>query len=330
MIPPLLLVMAAFFYAGMAWRHFLVHGVQFYGKRGSISSLARNMYLRLVGMALVEATLSAVLIAAAMWDVLSPGLAPIGTISRRLSEVRVRGADAITTNTRMVLKIEWLVTVLQSVVFFSLFALRMEVLRGRWRQIRWLLRLFIRLDVSATYENGTVDQTTTGTHVPTLPTTVVDLSLVIESAGTSIRYAGGDTMDKYLPTTPGSESLHPPCHVDVEDTLEDVVISAIVPEMVPLESPSRASAIASSHNSLSSNFDPEQLVIPQEAAWPRTPTTIPVRFSRPRSRTFSVAYIPDRQQTRQRRLDIDKVDVDMPSALGWVKTPRAYPIMHHG
>lgn len=45
--------------AGIAWRHFLVHGVHFCGKKGSVSSLTRDLYVRLVGMVLLEAIFSA-------------------------------------------------------------------------------------------------------------------------------------------------------------------------------------------------------------------------------------------------------------------------------
>lgn len=118
--------------------------------------------------------------------------------------------------------------------------------------------------------------------VPSLPFTEVDLSLVIQSASSLAPY--GQLMDKSLPSTPG---LSRP-HSLVEDTSVDVVISAIVPVIVPLESPSRASAIASSHNSLESNFDHSRLVLHADA-WPRTPTSIPTR---PPRRSFRAGCDP--------------------------------------
>lgn len=99
-------------------------------------------------MALLEAALSAVLVAVVMWGVLFPGLAPIGNMTRHLSEVLILGPDAITNNIQTVLEVEWSVTVVQSVVFFGLFACRMEVVREGWEQIRSSLRLQKRLDPS--------------------------------------------------------------------------------------------------------------------------------------------------------------------------------------
>lgn len=142
----------------MAWRHFLVHGVQFHGKRGSVSSLTRNLYLRLVGMALLEAVFSALLVVAVMWGVLSSGTAPIG----HLSEVLVWGPDGITNNIQTVLEIEWSVTVVQSTVFFGLFACRMEVVREAWEQIRSFLRLLRRQEPSEMLGQGTSEQSSTG------------------------------------------------------------------------------------------------------------------------------------------------------------------------
>ena len=145
----------------MAWRHFLVHGVQFYGKRGSISSLTRNLYLRLVGMALLEAVLSAVVVAVVMWGVLSPGLAPTGKMPRNLNEVLAWGPEAIPSNVRTVLEIEWSVTVVQSAVFFGLFACRMEVVREGWELIRSFVQLLRTSIPFVTFERGTSDQSLT-------------------------------------------------------------------------------------------------------------------------------------------------------------------------
>ncbi|KAF8553270.1 STE3-domain-containing protein [Imleria badia] len=283
MIPPLLLTVATFVWAGIAGHHFLVHGVQFYAKRGSNSSLTRNLYLRLIGMALLEAVLSAVLVSVVMWGVLSLGLGPIGDMSRDLSEIRIWSPEGITDTVRTGLEIEWLVTVIQSVVFFGLFACRMEVVREGWELIRSFLRLLKWPNSSATLGQGASEKSSTSITVPTLPFTEVDLSLVIQSASTLTPY--DQLMDKSLPSTPG-----PSCPPSlVEDAPEDVVISAIAPAMVPLESPSRASAIASSHNSIESNFDPSRLIL-HPYAWPRTQTSIPTRVPR---RSFSVGYGPE-------------------------------------
>ncbi|KAF8439985.1 GPCR fungal pheromone mating factor [Boletus edulis BED1] len=161
MIPPLLLTVATIVCAGIAWRQFLVHGVQFYGKRGSISSLTRNLYLRLVGMALLEAVLSAALIAVVMWGVLSPGLAPIRYMSRNLSEVLVRGPEAITNTVQIVLVIEWSMAVVQSIVFFGLFACRMDVVRDGWALIRSFLQTLRGFNPSGILGRGASEQSST-------------------------------------------------------------------------------------------------------------------------------------------------------------------------
>ena len=176
-VPPLVLTVATFVCAGtscppclkfetlhlytttgIAWRHFVVHGVQFDGKRGSISSLTRNLYLRLIGMALLEALSSAILVVVVMWVVLSPGLAPIGNMSRDLSEVLAWGPEAITDTVRTVLEIEWSVTVVQSVVFFGLFACRTEVVCEGWEMIRSFLQLLRRWNPSVVLGRGISEQ----------------------------------------------------------------------------------------------------------------------------------------------------------------------------
>lgn len=113
------------------------------------------------------------------------------------------------------------------------------------------------------------------TSVPVFPTTVVDLSLVIQSPGMLTPY--DHPTDKALPPTPGASSFISAFGYGTAE--DEVVMSTIDPGMLPLESPSRSSAIASSHNSLASNIDPSQLVFSFDA-WPRTPTTIPVRLPR--------------------------------------------------
>jgi hypothetical protein len=328
MVPPLLLTVATivcagtfcplnsetlhpYSTAGVAWRHFLVHGVQFYEKRNSISSLTRNLYLRLVGMALLEAVFSAVLVAIVMWVALSPGLTPIGNMSRDLSEVLIWGPEAITDTVRTELEIEWSVTVVQSVLFFGLFACRIEVVHEGRELVRSFLQLLRRPHPSAMLGRDTSERSSTryaesligptftnmsaSISVPTLPITEVDLSLVIQSASMLTPY--GQSLDKSLPSTPGPS--RPPSLV--EDAPEDVVISAVAPAMIPLESPSRASAIASSHNSLESNFDPSWFVLPLDA-WPRTPTSIPARLPR---RSLDVEYNPE-------QLEDSRCDVDVP------------------
>ncbi|KAI9571966.1 pheromone A receptor-domain-containing protein [Boletus coccyginus] len=75
-VPPLVLTVATFVCAGISWRHLVVHGVRFDGKRGSISSVTRNLYLRLIGMALLEVLSSAILVVVVMWVVVIPRARP--------------------------------------------------------------------------------------------------------------------------------------------------------------------------------------------------------------------------------------------------------------
>ena len=147
--------------AGIAGRHFLLHGVQFYGERGSISPLTRNLYLRFVGMALLEAVLSAASTAVVMWGVLYPGLAPMEDMSRHLNEVLVWPPEAMNDNVWTVLETEWSVTVIQSVIFFGLFTCRMGVVREGWELIRAFLRSPGGQNLSVTPGQGASVRSTT-------------------------------------------------------------------------------------------------------------------------------------------------------------------------
>ncbi|KIJ18332.1 hypothetical protein PAXINDRAFT_97743 [Paxillus involutus ATCC 200175] len=91
-------------------------------------------------------------------------------------------------------------------------------------------------------------------------------------------------MEESLPSTP--DPSRPPSLA--WDAPQEVAISVIDPALLPLESPSRSPAAASSHNSLESNFDPRQLVLPSYE-WPQPPSSIPVRPSR---RSSSMGYVP--------------------------------------
>ncbi|KAF9238460.1 pheromone A receptor-domain-containing protein [Melanogaster broomeanus] len=137
-VPLFVLAFLTIWYAAIAWRHFLVHGVQFSrgGTRSSASFLTCNMYIRLVGMAVSEVVLSIVLTAIAMWYTISQGLAPMADMSRHLDEVLMWGSEAMTDTIRIVLMAEWTGVVAQSVLFFGLFACRMEVLSHASRMVR--------------------------------------------------------------------------------------------------------------------------------------------------------------------------------------------------
>lgn len=93
---------------------------------------------------------SAVLIAIDMWDVLSAGLAPMGNMSRHLSDVGIWNSEMVTGKVQTVFEIEWSVTVVQSVVFFALFACRMEVVFQGLELFHSFLRFFKRQSPSVT------------------------------------------------------------------------------------------------------------------------------------------------------------------------------------
>ncbi|KIJ05504.1 hypothetical protein PAXINDRAFT_93390 [Paxillus involutus ATCC 200175] len=139
-IPPFLLAFATILYAVIAWSHFLVHGVQF--SRGGTRSSACNMYIRLVSMALLELVLSTVVTTVVMWHTLSPGLAPLVDMPRHLNQVLMWGSDAMTDTIETVLMVEWIAVVVQSAVFFGLFACRIEVLHQAWHAVRPFRQLF--------------------------------------------------------------------------------------------------------------------------------------------------------------------------------------------
>ena len=87
-------------------------------------------------MAVLEALVSMVMVVLRMWYTLAPGLVPMEETSRNLSEVLVWGADAMTTSVRVVLLVEWAGIVVQSALFFGLFALRMDFIHHAIDQVR--------------------------------------------------------------------------------------------------------------------------------------------------------------------------------------------------
>ena len=93
-------------------------------------------------MAVLEVLLSMVMVVLRMWYTLAPGLVPIEETSRNLGEVLVWGADAMTTSVRMVLLVEWTGIVVQSALFFGLFALRMDFINHAIEQVSGAPRFF--------------------------------------------------------------------------------------------------------------------------------------------------------------------------------------------
>ncbi|KAH7882761.1 pheromone A receptor-domain-containing protein [Phlebopus sp. FC_14] len=274
-IPPLVLAFGTIIFAGIAWRHFLVHGVYFSrnGARSSVTSLTCNMYIRLVGMAILEVALSITMMAVAMWYMLSPGLATMSDMSRNLDEVLIWGSDVMTGRIRMVLIVEWAGVVIQSFVFFGLFACRKDVVDQTWEAIDSCRRHFRRRRKVINLGEGRSFNVSTDTSAPVLPVAILDFTVAEKSSSTD----GGQGLstDKVLPPIPPRP---PPLDLaDMGEMIDNVAM--MDPTLLPLDSPSGRSAIASSHNSLESNFDPRQLVLPP-GEWPRPPSVIPVRFSR--------------------------------------------------
>ncbi|KIJ64363.1 hypothetical protein HYDPIDRAFT_112361 [Hydnomerulius pinastri MD-312] len=294
-IPPFILAFATIVYAAIAWRHFLVHGVQFSrdGARSSASSLTCNLYIRLVGMAVLEVVSSVAMAVVAMWYTLSPGLVPMTDMSRHLNQVLMWGSDAMTDTIRTVLMVEWVGVVIQSAIFFGLFACRMETLNQAWRAVHPLRQLFSsrkRRGVTM-FRQGMSMSSSMGTSAPILPVAILDFTAAAKScSSTDSRH--GHSIDKSLPSTP--DPSRPP---SLAETAEGVEITGIDPALIPLESPSGRSAISaipSSHNSLESNFDPRQLALPSDE-WPKPPSTIPVR---PPRRSTSLGFIPKQSEIR--------------------------------
>ncbi|KIK94948.1 hypothetical protein PAXRUDRAFT_780740 [Paxillus rubicundulus Ve08.2h10] len=279
-IPPFLLAVATTLYAVTAWRHFLVHGVQF--SRDGTRSLARNMYIRLIGMALLELGLSIALTTVTMWYTLSPGLAPLADMPRHLNQVLMWGPDAMTGTIETVLMVEWIGVVVQSAVFFGLFACRTGVLHQAWHIVRPFRELFRNRHGDAFLGQGIAIRSSTSTSARVLPITTLDFTAATNTSSTESRH--GHSIEKSLPSTPNPP--RPPSLAG--EALEGAEIFVIDLALLPLESPSRSPAAASSHNSVESNFDPRQLVLPSYE-WPQPPSSIPVR---PPRRSSSMGYVP--------------------------------------
>ncbi|KAG2114051.1 GPCR fungal pheromone mating factor [Suillus cothurnatus] len=126
-IPPLALSLLTifFFFAGITWRHFLLHGVQFSRTRAS-SSLTSGAYIRLVSMAISEVICTIVATVVAMTFNLSSGLAPWADFTRDLTEVLSFSSAATPKSITAMLITEWAVLIAQSFFFVGLFVLGEE------------------------------------------------------------------------------------------------------------------------------------------------------------------------------------------------------------
>ncbi|KAG1773729.1 GPCR fungal pheromone mating factor [Suillus placidus] len=126
-IPPLALSLLTiiFFFAGITWRHFLLHGVQCSRTRAS-SSLTSGAYIRLVSMAVSEVICTITATVVAMTFNLSSGLAPWADFTRDLTKVLSFSSAATPKSITAMLITEWAMVVAQSFLFIGLFVLGVE------------------------------------------------------------------------------------------------------------------------------------------------------------------------------------------------------------
>lgn len=110
------------------------------------SSLTFEMYVRLIGLAVLQVLLSALMTVWEMWYTLSPGLVPLTEMSRNLGKISTWCSDTISWKMKTVLLVEWTSTIAQSALFFGLFAVRMDLLRhvtGRLQRVPAVLRYLL-------------------------------------------------------------------------------------------------------------------------------------------------------------------------------------------
>ncbi|KAG1873312.1 pheromone A receptor-domain-containing protein [Suillus tomentosus] len=283
-IPPLALSFLTIIFCGITWRHFLLHGVQFSRTRPS-SSLTSGAYIRLVSMAVSEVICTIAATAVAMSFNLSSGLAPWADFTRDLTEVSSFSSAATPKSITAMLITEWAIMVAQSFFFIGLFVLGGEG-RSRLREavqvMRRALSFFERRSTCIAELKGTSMAECDLTPVPSL--TVLEFKNTTSESITACTYHGYPC-DKPLPPSPAP--LRPPSLdlTDAKRLKEDPEF--LDPALLPLDSPSIYSVISSSHNSLQSNFDPQQLFLPS-TQWPEPPSTVIIRPrpARPHSMNF--------------------------------------------
>lgn len=273
-IPPLALSFLSIIFCGITWRHFLLHGVQFSRTRPS-SSHTSGAYIRLVSMAVSEVICTIAATIVAMLFNLSSGLAPWADFTRDLTEVLSFSSAAIPKSITAMLITEWAIMVTQSFFFIGLFLLGGEGrsrLREAMQVMRRALSFFETQSVCIAKLKGTSITECDLTPVPSL--TVLEFRSTASQSSTTCTYHGFSS-EKPLPPSP----LRPPS-LDLTNAkkLEENP-EFLDPVLLPLESPSVYSTIASSHNSLQSNFDPQQLNL-LSTQWPEPPS---VAIVRPRS-----------------------------------------------
>ncbi|KAG0694467.1 pheromone A receptor-domain-containing protein [Suillus ampliporus] len=283
-IPPLALSLLTLIFCGITWRHFLLRGVQFSRTRAS-SSLTSGAYIRLVSMAVSEVICTIAATVVAMAFNLSSGLAPWADFTQDLTEVLSFSSAATPTSTTAMLITEWAVVVAQSLFFIGLFVLGGEG-RSRLHEalqiVQRALTFCERRSTCITELKGTSIIECDLTPVPSL--TVLEFKSTCSESSIACTYHGYSS-EKPLPPSP-APSRPPSLDLTHAKQLEDGS-DLLDPALLPLESPSGHSAIASSHNSLQSNFDPQQLLL-SSAQWPEPPSTVIIR---PHPRSSSMKFL---------------------------------------
>ncbi|KAG1750487.1 pheromone A receptor-domain-containing protein [Suillus paluster] len=282
-IPPLTLSLLTLIFCGITWRHFLLHGVQFSRTRAS-SSITSGAYIRLVSMAVSEVICTIAATVVAMVFNLGSGLAPWADFTQDLTEVLSFSSAATPKSTTAMLVTEWAVVVAQSFFFVGLFVLGEEG-RSRLREALQIVRVLTfcerRSTCIAEFKCASIRECDL---TPVSSLTVPEFKSACSESSTECTYHG-HSLEKPLPHSP-APSRPPSLDLTRAKQLEESP-DFLDPALLPLESPSVYSTIASSHNSLQSNFDPQQLVL-LSAQWPEPPSTVIVR---PRSRSSSMKFL---------------------------------------
>lgn len=215
---------------------------------------------------------------------LSSGLAPWADFTRDLTEVFSFSSAATPRSITAMLITEWAIMVTQSFFFIGLFLLGGEG-RSRLHEalqvMRRALSFFERQSICIAELKGTSMTECDLTPVPSL--TILEFRSTASQSSTACTYHGFSS-EKPLPPSPSP--LRPPS-LDLTDAkrLEESP-EFLDPVLLPLESPSSYSAIASSHNSLQSNFDPQQHSL-LSTQWPEPPSIAIVRLRPERSSSMN-------------------------------------------
>ncbi|OJA20277.1 mating type pheromone receptor 4 [Rhizopogon vesiculosus] len=281
--PPLALSFVTLLFCGITWRHFLLHGVQFSRTRAS-SSLTSGAYIRLISMAVSEVICTIAATVVAMVFNLNSGLAPWADFTRDWTEILSFSSAATPRSTTAMLITEWVFAVAQCFFFIGLFLLGGEG-RSRLHEALQVVRSTFtfpeKLSTCLADHKGTSITECDLTPTPSL--TILEFKSVTSVSSTACTYHGYSS-EKPLPPSPAPSR---PRSLDLAHAKQlEESPDFLDPALLPLESPSVYSTIASSHNSLESNFDPQQLVL-YSTQWPKPPSAAFVK-PRPRSSSMNV------------------------------------------